>query len=80
MELLKAVEELNKNQKISLTDSVWKVFDENIFTWRPQTMKTGELLHISFGRRKPEPLGRHFNNLEFSRTEIMLCLDINRCR
>ena len=48
----RAVEDFKNNRKSTVSASVWKVFDETTSASRPQTTKTGGLLHISFIDRK----------------------------
>ena len=57
---------------------IWKIFDESMSAWRPQTTSKGGLPHLSFVDRKPEPLGTKFKNVACAITGIMLALEIQR--
>jgi len=46
--------------------------------FRPQTTPTGNLPHLSFVERKPEPLGTEFKTCCCSETGIMLSLEVVR--
>ena len=47
----------NQNRAQTIASSRIKVLDESMSAFRPQTTKTGNLPHLSFIFRKPEPLG-----------------------
>ena len=72
----KEVEYLNKNRKRIVTDSVWKVFINNY--WSYKTMNTGVLFHISFFEIKPKPSGSYFINMECSNTGVIIFLCVKR--
>ena len=76
--LIQAVEEFNANRKKIVAASLWKVFDEQMSAWCPQTTKTGGLLNISFVERKPEPLGTNFKCVCCAITGLLLGLEIQR--
>ena len=46
-----------RNRKRTLAISIVKVLDESMSAFRPQVHKTGNVPHLSFVKRKPEPLG-----------------------
>ena len=77
-EFVQAVEDFNENRRKTVAASLWKVFDESMSAWCPQTTKTGGLPNISFVERKPEPLGTEFKNVCCGITGIMLGLEIQR--
>ena len=53
----KLVDGFNKNRSQVVGSSRVKVLDESMSAFKPQTSKTGNLPHLSFILRKPEPLG-----------------------
>ena len=58
--------------------SIFKVMDESMSAFQPQTTKTGNLHHLSYVLRKPEPLGTEIKTVMC----CLLCifLDMNLCR
>ena len=64
----KLVEDFNTNRAEKIAASVYKVVDELISAWRPQSTPKGGLPHLSFIMRKPEPLGTEFKSLVCSIT------------
>jgi hypothetical protein len=57
------VEGYNANRHSWVAASIRKVLDESMSAWRPQTSKSGDLPHLSFILRKPEPLGTEFKTI-----------------
>jgi hypothetical protein len=70
------VNAFNKNRNTKVAASVYKVMDESMSSFRPQTSKTGNLPHISYIMRKPKPLGTEFKNMVCGATRMMLALEI----
>ena len=52
-----AFEAHRRNRKRTIALSIIKVLDESMSAFRPQTKKDGNVPHLSFIKRKPEPLG-----------------------
>jgi Transposase IS4 len=50
----------NANRSETIAASVHKVMDESMSAFKPRTTKMGNLPHLSFIQRKPEPLGSEF--------------------
>ena len=53
------VSEFNSHWWNIIISSTWKVFDESMLAYHPQTTKTGSLPNLSFIFRKLEPLGKY---------------------
>jgi hypothetical protein len=70
------VDKFNENRKAKVAASVYKVMDESMSSFRPQTSKTGNLPNLSYILRKPKPLGTEFKNIVCGTTRIMLALEI----
>ena len=49
-----------------------------MLAFQPQTMKTGNLPHLSCIKWKPEPLGMEFKGAACCVTEVMLFLEIQK--
>ena len=79
-QFVSGVEQFNMNRQYCVASSKWKVFDESMSAFRPQTSPTGNLPHISYVERKPEPLGTEFKTCCCFKTGIMLSLEIVRGR
>lgn len=77
-QFVSGVDQFNSNRSYRVASSIWKVFDESMSAFRPQTTPTGNLPHISYVERKPEPLGTEFKTVCCSKTGIMLSLEIVR--
>ncbi len=77
-QIVSAIEEFNLNRSVRVASSIWKIFDESMSAFRPQTTPTGNLPHLSFVERKPEPLGTEFKTCCCSETGIMLSLEVVR--
>jgi hypothetical protein len=75
-EIRSLVDAFNENRKAKVAASVYKVMDESMSSFRPQTSKTGNLPHLSFILRKPKPLGTEFKNMVCGATRMMLALEI----
>ena len=52
------------------------VFDEIMGPFRPRTTKNGNLLHLSWITRKPEPLRTEFKPVAKIVTGVMMALEI----
>ena len=61
--ILGGVNGLNENRKTTVNAPNIKVMDETMSAFCPQTTKTGNLPHLSWILRKPEPLGTEFKTL-----------------
>ena len=57
--------------------SIWGIWWKH-FAWSDKTTKTGGLMHISLIGIKPKTLGAYLNNVECSKTAIMICIVIQR--
>jgi hypothetical protein len=57
------VDGYNKKRHDWIAASVRKVLDESMSAFKPQTTTTGNLPHLSFILRKPEPLGTEFKTI-----------------
>ena len=53
----------NENRRRVVQSPNMKVMDETMSAFCPQTRKTGNLPHLSYVLRKPEPLGTEFKTL-----------------
>ena len=71
MVFLKTVEYYNKNQKITVNNSLWKVFDKKTAIFRPHIINIATLLNISYIGSKSEPLGKYFKNAACPNTGII---------
>lgn len=67
--------EYNDKRK-NLLRVVYLVADESMGVWIPKTSKTGGLPHITYERRKPDPLGTMFRNCVEGKTGIFTAHDI----
>ena len=56
------------------------VFDESMSAFRPRTTKNGNLPHLSWIMRKPEPLGTEFKSVSEAVTGVMMALEITRSK
>ena len=61
----------NENRKKTITASWLVVVDETMWAWTGQGMP-----HLSFVKRKPEPLGAEVKNLCDGASGVMLCLEL----
>ena len=76
--LFLAVENLKKNHKKTIEDSIWKVLGWYMPDYCPHTPKTSKLPKIFFLENKPDPLIMRLNYICCSVTLIILCIDIKR--
>ena len=53
----------NENRRRIIQAPNIKVLDETMSAFRPQTRKFGNLPHLSYILRKPEPLGTEFKTM-----------------
>ncbi len=77
-QIIKVVEDFNSNRKRTIATSNLRDTDETMSPYCPQTVKTGNLPHLSYVFRKPEPLGTEFKNCLDGTSKIMLCLYLCR--
>jgi hypothetical protein len=68
----------NANRSRTLYSSSVTVLDESMSAFRPQTTATGNLPHLSFIQRKPEPLGTELKVTMC--TELMMMKHLYLCR
>jgi hypothetical protein len=73
-----AVEAFNENRQNSVLASFLKTMDESMSAFRPRTTRFGDLPHLSFILRKPEPLGTEFKTVACSETGMILHLEIQK--
>eukprot|EP00978_Attheya_sp_CCMP212_P033928 scaffold139680_cov35-Attheya_sp.AAC.1 len=76
--IIQLIEDYNANMRRTVAASRKKLFDEWISAFRPQSRKNGNLPHLSFIKRKPEPLGTEFKNAACSETGIFIHLELQR--
>lgn len=76
--ILGMVDGFNANRKKTIAASAMKVLDESMSALRPRNTKTGGYPHISFIKRKPEPLGTEFKAVCCGETGVLLFLEIQR--
>ena len=77
-QIIKVVEDFNLNRKRTIATSNLRDTDETMSPYCPQTVKTGNIPHLSYVFRKPEPLGTEFKNCLDATSKIMLCLYLCR--
>jgi hypothetical protein len=73
-----AIDTFNNIRQQSIQTSEIRTIDETMSAFRPQTKKTGDLPHLSFIARKPEPLGTEFKSCACPMLKIMTHLEICR--
>ena len=71
-------DKMRRNRQRNIAMSIFKVMDESMSAFSPQTTKSGNLPHLSFVKRKPEPLGTEIKTVMC----CLLCmfLTMNVCR
>ena len=79
-QVILAIEQFNENRSRTVASSNVNVMDESMSAFKPQTTATGNLPHLSFVKRKPEPLGTEFKDNLDQTTEIMKMLRLCRKR
>ena len=72
------IEVFNKNRKDKILASFLKNLNETMLAFRSRTTKTGNLLHLSCIRRKPEPLGMEFKTVADTATTMFIHLELQR--
>ena len=77
-QITKGIEGFNRNRMEKVWASFTKVVDESISAFRPRTTKHGNLPHLSWVLRKPEPLGTEFKVVADSETGMLLHLELMR--
>ena len=75
-----SVEYMNDNCRKIIADYIWKVLDESVFDYFPQTTNNGGLLKISCIERKPWQLETYFKYVLCDKTEILPRLEIQRVK
>ena len=68
----------NENRKRLVAASAIKTLDELMSAIRPRTKATGDLPHLSFILRKPEPLGTEFKCVACAETGVLLFVEVQR--
>jgi hypothetical protein len=71
-----AITTFNKTRKDLIQTSELQTIDETMSAFCPQTTKTGDLPHLSFVARKPEPLGTEFKSAACPLLKVMTYLEI----
>ncbi|CAB9527834.1 unknown protein [Seminavis robusta] len=56
--------------------SIRKIMDESMSAYKPQTTKTGNIPHLSYIDRKPEPLGTELKTVACSKTGVIIYAEI----
>ena len=79
-QVIPLIEDYNKNRGDRVAASYIKVADETMSSYRPLTMKLGDLPHLSFIKFKPEPLGTELKVGACAQTKSCLWLEIQRGR
>jgi Transposase IS4 len=74
----KLVRKFNENRSRTISASVKKAIDESMSAFKPQTSTTGNLPHLSYISRKPEPLGTEFKVVNCSETLCMLYIEVQK--
>ena len=74
----KAVTTFNESRKHLIQTSEIHVVDESMSAYCPQTTQKGDLPHLSYVLRKPEPLGTEFKSCACPLLKIMTCLELCR--
>lgn len=77
-QIVQVFADFNENRRSVLQSSNYKVDDETISAFRPQTRKNGNLPHLSFIQRKPEDLGTEFKSCACGVLGMMLALELQR--
>ena len=72
------IEAFNAKRKVYFRNSFLKCQDESMSAFRPRTSATGNLPHLSFIRRKPEPLGTELKTCACGKTGVMLFLEVQK--
>ena len=72
------MDEFNANRIKTVAASRYKTMDESMSAFRPRKTKNGNLPHLSFIFRKPEPLGTELKTVGCSKTKIMLHMEIQK--
>ena len=62
-QIMGGIRGFNENRRRVVKSPKIKVLDETMSAFRPRTTKTGNLPHLSFILRKPEPLGTEFKSV-----------------
>ena len=75
-----AVVEFNKNCAGTVCLSVYKTLDEIMSAYWPQTTQYGDLPHLSFIARKPEPLGTEFKAAADCKTGALIWLELQEVK
>lgn len=77
-QVIGGINAFNENRKRTVCSSALKVLDESMSAFKPRTTKTGNLPHLSYIFRKPEPLGTEFKVTACAETRILLHLELQR--
>ena len=77
-EFVETLEYFNRKRKNTITDYIWKVLEELMSIYFPQTTRTGFLHSISYTGSNPKPICTQFNNIRCEITGIILSIDIKR--
>ena len=72
------VEGFNNGRKDKILSGYAKVMDELMSAFKPRTTATGNLPHLSFIQRKPEPFGTEFKAILCALTGMLLFIEIQR--
>jgi Transposase IS4 len=70
------IDEFNEKRRLVVAASRFKTLDESMSAFAPQTSKTGNLPHLSWIARKPEPLGTEFKNVACTASGLMIELEL----
>jgi hypothetical protein len=73
-----AIDEFNANRARTVKAGFLKVMDELMSAYCPQTLAQGDLPHLSFIQRKPEPLGSEFKVTTSSKPRLSKFLELQK--
>lgn len=72
------VDDFNENRKANVAASCKKAADKSMSACHPTTSPKGDLPHLSYIARKPEPFGTEFKNVACTVTGCLLHLEIQK--
>ena len=78
-QLVGGIDGFNEVREKNVSSGFVITLDESMSAFKPQTTKTGNLPHLSFIQRKPEPLGTEYkNSAETSTLDVFLYTELQR--
>ena len=76
--IIELFDDFNKTRADVIKSCDLYVLDESMSAFRPRTTATGNLPHLSFVRRKPEPLGTEFKCIADALLGVILAIETTR--